>query len=1101
MAKKFIKSKSKYVLSKLHQETNNGKIFERDWVTIGGVDPFTPNQTPLYKSDNFIITVGNNPQVAKSYDNDEWETIDGTIEWNLDKINQLPEIDNEDNTESNNNIKIDYYSLKDFAYYGSCKELIRVSISNILTNFPGELYSHTYLIKGKEESPVIYYDDTSKGVSTDLIETKQLGENKFLLENPFNINLHDNFININDTKDNLKYFANEGYLNYQIIKNDVFYDIIACDINKTNKNCLGDLYATITLTYKLNETQNKLTVYAYQGEDKIYYFVDSSEKNIHIRPKSIFFEKFFKKLDVFEQILLNKNTNPLYKASFEVISENDYGFKTEIKDFIFPVGNGGYNIGSNKASLEKYIKKLSDIASYYDEVFCDNLYRSLTHESIKNFDWTFSKLNSDESDVYQEGLDKISKIIRIFGRAFDDIKLKIDDIKNINNLSYDSVNNTKDDFISTLCKYDGWDIKHIAPYKISNIVEIGKKVNFIKDYETKYQPYNNDNKYGYFMLCDCQTKKMKKEDNVNNLPYKVDECSFNKRICYPIKNYVNEKEYTVSEIFLHFLKMLKLNSRHIFRSKGTIHGIKEILALFGLKENIDFNIKEYTLVTTPITDNFITEKNDYNINWLNKTKTIQYATESYLNGETEDYIGLPVIFKQEEGYRLLYPYFNRYNLYDGNPYFQMNGGWLRKKDFILSKNDYLLSSDDIDLYSETLKTISVVNNIEELINIPRASLKQNDIYYVNNLNGSFVIIDGLMYEIKNEYISNKSCEYISVLVHSNTLQVGSTLFINNINVSNYNGSIKTYNLNSLPNNYEIRIYLKDVTNDEGNITSQTIDAYSDDMTISSVQIFKNGKMGEGDYTHYFRLNNIEESGSLGIYGWEQLTTNSEDYIKISLINDYFEGNNPHTGHMNYDNGFEYLLFFKQLFKFAYENALFDERYYNGDISQALSEVEDIGFLNLIPDDNDICNNNYDSSTIRLEDKKIHYFKSRLSEGETNYSNYYIKNNQVTQITDLKMNNVYPNGFYKDYNNVWGINIQSDTKPYTSSKEDKNNDTYCIINTKWLDITFNKINANINNTYTIEKMKYFDSVVLNYLTQMIPSTAICTIRYNNNNNNQ
>ena len=1080
MAKKFIKTKSKYVLSKLHQDINNGKIFERDWSTIGGVDSFSPSQTPVYKSDNFIITVGNNPQISKSFDNDEWEKLEGDEEWSLDKINQLPHVDEEDDTESNNDIKIDYYSLRDFAYYGSCKELIRVSINNILANFPGELYAHTFSIKGDEVSPMVFYDDKSKGNTPDLIETKPLAEGKILLENPFNINLHTS---INNNESSLKYFSNEGFKNYQLVIGDNKYNITAYDVISNAKNCVGDLIATIKLTTNVKT----INVYAYQGEDNVYYFVDNENKNIHIRPQEKFLNNFFKKLDVFEQILLNRNTNPLYKASFEVISENDYGFKTDIKDFIFPIGNGGYNIGSNKASLEKYIKKLSDIASYYDEVFCDNLYRSLTHESIKNFDWTISKLDTDETEMYQEGLDKISKIIRVFGRAFDDLKLRIDDIKNINNLSYDSINNTKDDFIATLCKYDGWDIKNIAPYYINGNVSINNKVNFIKDYNSKYKPFTNVNKYGYFMKCDCDTRTMQKIYNNENKPYIVDKCSKPKKICYPIKEYYNDKEYTASEIFLHFLKMLKLNSRHLFRSKGTIHGLKEILALFGLKEGMDYTIKEYTLVTKPILDTYDNSKKDYHINWLNKTKTIQYANETYLNGNSENYIGLPVIYKENGNNRLLYPYFNQYNMYDGNPYFQMNGGWLRKKNYILTKNDYLIDSSIKDLYSETLRTISVVQNIEELINIPRTSLHENDIYYVTNLNGNYVIIDGMMYDIKTEYIGNTAYEYISVSVHSNTLQVGGTLFIDNVWVSNYNGDEKKYNLESLPNNYEIKIYL----------INNTINVRSDDMTISSVQVFKDGKIGQGDYTHYFRLNNVEESGSIGIYGWEQLLKESEDYIKISIVNDYFEGNNPHSGHMKYDNGFEYLLYFRQIFKYAYDNALFDSRYFDGDISQALSEVEDIGFKNLIPVDDDLCNYNFDDSNIRKEDSKIHYFKPRLGTDELDYSNYYVDSDgSIINNLTLDMTNVYTKGYYEKYNNVWGINTKLDKNSYTTSNKTEDKDTYCIVNTKWIDITFNRINSDISNVDSIANMKYFDSIVLNYLTQMIPSTTICTIKYSN-----
>lgn len=50
----------------------------------------------------------------------------------------------------------------------------------------------------------------------------------------------------------------------------------------------------------------------------------------------------------------------------------------------------------------------------------------------------------------------------------------------------------------------------------------------------------------------------------------------------------------------------------------------------------------------------------------------------------------------------------------------------------------------------------------------------------------------------------------------------------------------------------------------------------------------------------------------------------------------------------------------------------------------------------------------------------------------------------------------------------------------------------IINTKRISITFfvDKFSKN----YTWSQIKYIDDVVMNYLTQLIPSTAIVDIKY-------
>ena len=53
----YIKTHSNYVLKKDHQTVADGTIWERDITTIGGVNQFSPGQIPIYRSNNFIITV------------------------------------------------------------------------------------------------------------------------------------------------------------------------------------------------------------------------------------------------------------------------------------------------------------------------------------------------------------------------------------------------------------------------------------------------------------------------------------------------------------------------------------------------------------------------------------------------------------------------------------------------------------------------------------------------------------------------------------------------------------------------------------------------------------------------------------------------------------------------------------------------------------------------------------------------------------------------------------------------------------------------------------------------------------------------------------
>ena len=135
----YIKSHSNYVLKKRHQNVNGGTIYERDITTIGGRNSFSKGQVPLYQSGNFVITVNNEDNVQKSVYSQGWEQNDNGEVWTLESLDGL--IKDETGSEDQKIVlKQDYYNLRDFAYFGSCSELIRASISDILKKYPGELF-------------------------------------------------------------------------------------------------------------------------------------------------------------------------------------------------------------------------------------------------------------------------------------------------------------------------------------------------------------------------------------------------------------------------------------------------------------------------------------------------------------------------------------------------------------------------------------------------------------------------------------------------------------------------------------------------------------------------------------------------------------------------------------------------------------------------------------------------------------------------------------------------------------------------------------------------------------------------------------------------
>ena len=142
----FIKSHSNYVLKKKHQDVSDGTIFERDITTIGAVDQFSPGQTPIYRSNNFIITVRNDGKPSNQYNSTKWKENDSGETWTLQTVSGMVS-DYEDDNDTKIVLKQDYYDFRDFAYYGSLTELFRASVTDIMARFPGELYvtdEHAY---------------------------------------------------------------------------------------------------------------------------------------------------------------------------------------------------------------------------------------------------------------------------------------------------------------------------------------------------------------------------------------------------------------------------------------------------------------------------------------------------------------------------------------------------------------------------------------------------------------------------------------------------------------------------------------------------------------------------------------------------------------------------------------------------------------------------------------------------------------------------------------------------------------------------------------------------------------------------------------------
>lgn len=1273
----YIKSHSNYVLKSRHQLTDDGVINERDITTIGGLDQFSKGQTPIYKSGNFIITVNDDNNTTRTVENTQWENNEEGEIWTLSNIKHTEDKKLNDNDQNKMIVlKQDYYDLRDFAYYGSCSELIRASLIDILKRFPGELFAPSRKGYSADEAPIvglnaIYHDSNVNNEGTpislkigeqlsvnynnnveydlEILDTdpesatynttyhttsfsktrlteydyndegepntqeyidshtayKEIigatpifdGEALFLLDNPFNIDIHSTSINNEEIKNPLKYFCNGGASNYELIIGETgdVREIESVDSDVTAESidgaCPGDKLGDVTITFS---GKIKINVQVYLGDnDEIFYMLNKedfllmAENEYHIRPKKEWFTKFYNQCDAFEKLLINPRSTPKYTATFQIIKENDFGYYTEIESFTFPTTYGGYNIIGMTSMYDDYTSRLADIAAFYDERFCDNLYRSMTHEAIKNFDWTASR----DKNVETSKGDKIAKVLRLFSREFDEIKSYIDAINTVNSVTYDQIANIPDYFLSDVLELDGWDVNNLKLYKLveyeindnrqdilnpTTITEKIEKTNTtssnhplkrvfseMNDFHVKpYSHERNSKPNGYALICsengwirDCETPNNPLRDNL-------------------VKDYYSERKYSMNEMNNEFMRRLKINSKSIMRHKGTIHGIEMVLSMFGLKSKkwydlvpsfdnnnrcagivgkermnteipYDYEIQEYSSFARPIEEEWDDVHKMYKIDWYNSTKVIDYNNFSTTIHDTRysDYIsyqGLPVSYldetingnhevylkrgggitaKKEEAYitadgkpvlrRKLYPFFSKSEAMDGDFYFQMNGGWIgssietnvnEKFNFLFDKDSNIYANDNVEkkIFNETLRTIKSVNTLQDLLNINQDNIEKGDIYYVKNISGKYAVINGFIFNVKSEKKDDTNSWYIEFTVNQGSILVGDNRISDSVVVYDPNFNKVTYYMYDMADGEIIKAYI----NNSVSTKDEFVLIHESDSKVETFTFMINSD--NDNYaihtTNYFKIDIPENSRTITAYdkskktwsdGWRQLKTNDVEYFLVNSIRDYFKGNNPHTGNMNYDCGHEYFEYFRHLFKYPYENNLFDERCYRDGLNDIATQVYPVGFTGLISNDENV--KNYDKYL--FNDTKVHYFGDYISpDGQYHI---YTDNEDVIKNKILRYGTNVITSYGLDNIISGNRNVQNET--YKSKTLDNgenigfNGDivTNQIVNNKRLLIRFYLHNYWYSNDGLCE-IKFLNDIVIPYMTQMITSGTILEV---------
>lgn len=712
MAKeKYIKSNSLYTLKEIHKKTNDGIIYENDHITIIPNDGLYDDEMYLFSDSNFKYRIRTDNNDKKKHVKSPWVLNDSGDTWTLNTINSAIT-----SNESKIVTKPNYSSLRDFAYYGSAVELIRGTVNDMILRFPGGI---NY---GGKNAPIVKDGD----------------DTYYLVSNDFNIDCWSKDVGPENLKNPMRVLS-ASYKNYGLESAPI--------VNITG-NCLCSI---ISEEVFIGE---KRDLYIYKGADGENYLVSKNPHNGEniIKPNQEFIDSFWDTLDDFERVLLNRDSDPIYKATFETPFVNENGYFYDMKDYIWPTGPDNFTLDITSNRFQSYLESLLSLAEFHDSYDSDNIWRMMTHESIKNLDWTFTNNEGDEIDDTIE-LDggRLEKLIHVQGRLYDDIKRNASNIKAGNSVSYDEKNNVPDYFLSDIIENDGWEAKSVSIF--------GKSV------------------------------------ATSAINYSATTL------------FVSGK--TDSDINSAFQRRLALSSNYINSMKGTRRGLETMLGMFGYSKDTDYDIIEYTISAASALNYCDIVKLKASFSYIYSEEISEYEyLKDYPVAVRIDGDDSKDMTKWE-----IIPWFDSTKQYlDNNFYFQSKGGWGKTHERYISRPDITSISaiTGDSLYMETEPYMLYVTKINDMLETPSNKLFNGVVCYVEDItNLANMYEDGSDTTALSHYfiLENPAFSTILGIYSGETVEFPCKGWIN-VRETEYNGSS-----NTTPEGEKI-LYLESITTKE-----------------------------------------------------------------------------------------------------------------------------------------------------------------------------------------------------------------------------------------------------------------------------------------------
>ena len=700
--KRYIRTNSNYVLKDIHQNTNIGNIYERNWMTIESLNTYAPGSIPSYGLNGFKMIVQDGvSNLRKRHQYGSWLKNDDSEYWAMSNI-----IDDENILQSSNEVilKPSYFSITDFVYFGSAEKMIESSILNIINDFPGEIFL-------REEKITID------------------GYTRYYVDNPFDIEFDTILYNEEDLLVNPLRIFSKSYEDYLFYDKDGYNDKVTWSRNIMNNDpCIdnGNLLSIIDLGAPLNSDIN-LYLYYYNINGEKVLFHDGKYTGGSIRPNNKIINQFFQNLNDFEKNILNKKTNYTVYIDTPEEDENGWNIITR-KSHTWPKSPyGKWNIDTRGEVFKEYVTNLSNIGTFYDRDHTNNLWSRMTHESIANFDETILKISYDNIDgELRKSANRMKSFIYVAGRNFDYIKRYIDGISFVNTVTYDESNNNPDCFLTDSLFNSGWDVKSPIPLKYNKYITGPLYDGHMDGYSSQEAIYE------FYRRLLLNTRAIMSAKGTKR-GIEMVMSLFGYRSLNFVEHSYHDVERDGKDTMLPWSQLNDKEKNDILRNV--------------------YDITEYVYVTD-------IESPIYQEGAIDSVKEINSLKIYYNENDKDVYQGLPVkevlvtVIEEPEiielssgeqitsGYKTvdkkyLIPWFDKNKTYDNPLYFESKGGWglsSGKKSYIPEYGEKFSQTNSLcKVYDETIKYLKFAENISELINSFGNRFNGDDVYYVYDI--------------------------------------------------------------------------------------------------------------------------------------------------------------------------------------------------------------------------------------------------------------------------------------------------------------------------------------------------------------------------------